>query len=583
MNAENPGYARRALIRWQSILSTALGQNAPLRVRLVLLVGIAMLPPGILAFWQARYSYNTALQTLEENLQQAAQLAAGEQDRLIKASQDLLVSLASQPAILNKQTCKRALQRAINELPQYDNAAVTDADGNLTCAVVANSGPANFADREWFKALKQGKYFVVSTQLQSRLTGQWGVVSGLPLTDNSGRLVGTLSVLIGLSRFEIDRASLRLPDQATVTLLNRQGEPLTGKGAVSNNLPPASAQSTWLSPQLKTFTARGRDGIRRVYALSPVADSPITVVLGVPSSTVLNPLALQFAWGIFTPILMWVLALVMVSFGIERMVLRWLSYLERVTVAYTGGDRDVRPSRVVDASAEIRSLGETFSHMADTIAAREAELRESLQQKDVLVREIHHRVKNNLQIVISLLNLHARRIHDHQAENAFTEVRGRINALAALHRRLYESDLQRVDLKWFLDDICNEIKRSGIARSRDIVLTTQVANEVIGPDVAVPLGLLVTEAVSNAYKHAFEGRMQGRIEVAGGRDDDDYLWLTVSDNGVGVEASNTEISAGLGHSLIEAFVRQLGGELSMEVDGGTILRVRFRYQAPPAI
>lgn len=571
------------MLDWvRTAVSAVAGNNAPLRVRLVLLVGIAMLPPGILAFWQARYSYNTALQTLEENLQQAVRLAAADQDRLIKASRDLLVSLAAQPTLLsgNAHICRRALQRAINELPQYENAAVTDAAGNLLCAVVSNDGQVNFADRSWFKSLQHGSNFIVSAQLRSRLTGGWGVVVGLPLTDESGQFVGTLSVLISLASFQIDRASLRLPPQATVALLNREGEPLAGNAEILNSLPPASGQGTWLSPELMTFTARGRDDIRRVYALSPVIDSPITVILGVPSSAVLNPLALQFAWGIFTPILMWVLALMVVSFGIERLVLRWLSYLEKVAVAYADGDRHVRPTRVVDASAEIRSLGETFSHMADTIAVREAELNESLQQKDVLVREIHHRVKNNLQIVISLLNLHARRINDQEAESAFTEVRGRINALAALHRRLYESDLQHVDLKWFIEDICHEIRRSGIARARNITLSVDIAHEVIGPDVAVPLGLLVTEAVSNAYKHAFGGRQSGQIKVVGGRGEDGYLWIAVSDDGIGASVAPPEMSAGLGHSLIEAFVRQLGGELSMEVNGGTTVRVRFRYQSP---
>lgn len=583
MNAEESRPAGRAIDVARRIAIAAFGHNASLRVRLVLLVGIAMLPPGILAFWQARYSYDSALQTLEENLKQSTQLAAAQQVRLIKASRDLLTSLASQPSVLSsyKQVCRRALQRAINELPQYDNAVVTDAEGNLTCAVVANVDSANFADHDWFRALRAGREFAVSEQLRSPLSGTWGIVTALPLTDSEGRLTGTLSVIIGSSKLTVDRADLRLPAQATLALLNVDGEPLVKETEITSGLPPAATQQSWLHAGVMTFMERGRDGVRRVYAVSPVEDSPLIVILGVPASIVMNPLALQFAWGIFTPILMWVLALAVVSFGIERMVLRWLSYLERVTSAYAGGNREARPAQVVDASAEIRSLGETFSRMADTIAAREAELRESLQQKDVLVREIHHRVKNNLQIVISLLNLHARRIHDDQAESAFTEVRGRINALAALHRRLYESDLQRVDLKWFIDDICHEIKRSGIARARNIVLTTDVANEVIGPDVAVPLGLLVTEAVSNAYKHAFEGRLQGEIKVSGGRVDDDYLRITVSDNGVGTDAASTEISTGLGHSLIEAFVRQLGGELNMHVDGGTVLNVRFRYQPPP--
>ena len=164
--------------------------------------------------------------------------------------------------------------------------------------------------------------------------------------------------------------------------------------------------------------------------------------------TAIGPLALQVAWGVFTPLLMWALAIAVVWFGIEHLVVRWITYLERITSAYAAGRHSVRPERVSAAPAEIRSLGETFSRMADLISAREAELRDSLAQKEVLVREIHHRVKNNLQLVMSLLNLHARRIRDPRAELAFAEARSRINALATLHRRLYESEsLQEIDLQ----------------------------------------------------------------------------------------------------------------------------------------
>ena len=208
-------------------------------------------------------------------------------------------------------------------------------------------------------------------------------------------------------------------------------------------------------------------------------------MLGTPVLTAIGPLALQVAWGITAPLLMWALAIAVVWFGIEHLVVRWITYLERITSAYAAGRHSVRPERVAAAPAEIRSLGETFSRMADLISAREAELRESLEQKEILVREIHHRVKNNLQLVMSLLNLHARRIRDPRAEAAFAEARSRINALATLHRRLYESEsLQEVDLKWFLEDLCAELRRGGLARGRHVELSVDSPSEVIGAEIA---------------------------------------------------------------------------------------------------
>jgi two-component sensor histidine kinase len=212
--------------------------------------------------------------------------------------------------------------------------------------------------------------------------------------------------------------------------------------------------------------------------------------------------------------------------------------------------------------------------MADLLSAREAELRDSLVQKEVLVLEIHHRVKNNLQLVMSLLNLHARRISDSQAQVAFEEARSRVNALATLHRRLYESEnLQEIDLRWFLEDLCAELRRGGLSRGRQVELSAESPNEVIGPDVAVPLGLLVTEAITNAYKHAFNEREGGHILVKIVRELPATLVLTVQDDGTGFDQGTG--TDGLGRSLIEAFVRQLHGELDIHSNGGTCVRVRF--------
>jgi two-component sensor histidine kinase len=290
-----------------------------------------------------------------------------------------------------------------------------------------------------------------------------------------------------------------------------------------------------------------------------------------------GPLALQVAGAVLAPLLMWALAIAVVWFGIENLVVRWITYLERVTSAYAAGRHAVRPERVSAAPAEIRSLGETFARMADLISAREHQLRESLAQKEVLVREIHHRVKNNLQLVMSLLNLHARRIRDPRAEAAFADARSRINALATLHRRLYESEnLQQVELRWFLEDLCVELRRSGLPGNRDIDLSVQAPDEVIGPEMAVPLGLLVTEAITNAYKHAFQGRSEGRISVVVKRESATHLLLSVCDNGSGFDpAVAHESSGGLGRPLIDAFVRQLHGELSIQTEQGTALQVRF--------
>ena len=564
------------------------GRNAGLRPRLVLIVGIAMLAPGVLAVLQAVAGYNSSVRYLQQNLAQAAQLAANEEENMISASREILTSLAAHPDVRAGQgvACRRALQRAIGGLDQYAGATVVNAQGVLTCSSGPMKSVISVADEKWFRDVMSGDAFVVSDLVVSRWLESWGMVTAVPLVDDTGVIDGSVALIIGLDWVTRRYQRAASNDNTALALLDSNGDPITSRAEHSpllEGLPSADLVDRHLRARTQTFTARGLDGTWRIYAISPLLDGRIFVILGTPMLAAMGPLALQVAWGVLTPLLMWALAIAVVWFGIEHLVVRWITYLDRITSAYAAGRHSVRPERTAAAPAEIRNLGETFTRMADTIQAREAELRESLAQKEVLVREIHHRVKNNLQLVMSLLNLHARRIRDPRAEAAFAEARSRINALATLHRRLYESEnLQEVDLRWFLKDLCAELRRGGLPGTQDVDLTVTAPDEVIGPDIAVPLGLLVTEAITNAYKHAFSGVDQGVIEVIVRRDSDETLTLIVRDNGVGFDSTAAgEAASGLGRSLIDAFVRQLHGELRIGSDQGTEVEVRFRAPKRP--
>lgn len=559
------------------------GRNAGIRPRLVLIVGIAMLAPGALAVLQAISSYNTSMRALERNLAQAAQLAAGEELTIIGASREILTSLAANPDVREgvSPPCRRALQRAIGGLDQYRGAVVVNAQGEIICSSDVMASLINVADRKWFQDVMSGDPFIISDLLVSEWPGGWGVWTAAPLVDDTGVIQGSIGLFMGLQwltrRYQgeqHEKAAFALLDSTGAVLSGAQHQrsrsPIPRKQLIDEQLAKLAGRDT------VTFSARGYDGRWRLYAVSPLLEGRVFVILGAPVWTAMGPLALQVAWGVATPLLMWALAIAVVWFGIEQLVVRWITYLERITSAYGSGRQSVRPERAAAAPAEIRSLAETFSRMADLISAREGELRESLAQKEILMREVHHRVKNNMQLVMSLLNLHARRIRDPRAEAAFAEARGRINALATLHRRLYESEtLQEVDLKWFLDDLCAELRRGGLARGRHIELSAQAPSEIVTAEIAAPLGLLVTEAITNAYKHAFSERDGGHIRLEVMRESPATLVLRVQDDGGGMGIDAGSDSDGLGKSLIEAFARQLRGELKVHSDQGTTIEVRF--------
>src|SRR5262249_45387205 len=204
----------------------------------------------------------------------------------------------------------------------------------------------------------------------------------------------------------------------------------------------------------------------------------------------------------------------------ERVVIRWLGYLERIAAIYAKGRFSVRPVQARNAPLEIRNLAMTLDQMADAIDARDASLRDSLAHKDALMREIHHRVKNNLQVISSLLNMQQRSLTDPAARAAMSDTRQRITALALIYRALYQSpDLRRVDVRQFLEELIAQLVASEVGRGPPLVRTELEADPlVIDPDKLAPLALWAVEAITNAQKHAFAqrgGTLRVRFKVGG--------------------------------------------------------------------
>ncbi|MEE8389714.1 MAG: histidine kinase dimerization/phosphoacceptor domain -containing protein [Anaerolineae bacterium] len=211
----------------------------------------------------------------------------------------------------------------------------------------------------------------------------------------------------------------------------------------------------------------------------------------------------------------------------------------------------------------------------------EEQIKDSLREKEVLLQEIHHRVKNNLAIVSSLLSFQAEITPDEQARAAFQESQNRIHAMARIHEHLYRSpDLARIDMAQYVRGVTNHLIRSYGAHA--IAFQTDVSDVELDIDRATPCGLIINELVSNALKHAFPPGWQGpesgpKVRVAL-RLDDGQCELTVSDNGVGLPADLQVESAGhesLGLRLVNLLNRQLKGNLQVDREGGSTFCLTF--------
>ncbi len=202
-------------------------------------------------------------------------------------------------------------------------------------------------------------------------------------------------------------------------------------------------------------------------------------------------------------------------------------------------------------------------------------LNRSLEEKDCLLAEIHHRVKNNMQVITSLMMLQSESIHSEEIKKAFTDNVSRIKSMALVHERMYRSEnLSRIDLNEYVRELMVAYVRDGVEMRQDINLGE------VDIDTAMPVGLIINELVSNAMEHAFRGKADARIDVKLHVSKQGTCSLTVSDNGVGLpEGIDFKRDKSFGLFLVSLFVDQLEGEITIHRDNGTMFEINFPLKA----
>ncbi len=220
------------------------------------------------------------------------------------------------------------------------------------------------------------------------------------------------------------------------------------------------------------------------------------------------------------------------------------------------------------------------SIIRDTTDRHEIEerIKASLREKEVLLKEIHHRVKNNLQITSSLLKLQSGYIQDPQAREMFADSQNRIRSMALVHEKLYQStDLSRVNFSDYIESLAALLFRSYGVDSNQIRLRIEADQALLTIETAVPCGLIVNELLSNCLKHGFPNKRRGEVCVRIAEEQGkEWLLISVADDGVGLPPGlDIEKSETLGLQLVRTLTRQLNGRLEFSSNGWTEFRVRF--------
>jgi two-component sensor histidine kinase len=539
-------------------ISRVPGLNTALVVALV--VPLVLL--GVLA-WR---SYERAHEEMWREVDATTDLAAEHIAKVFETTELLAEKIEAQIAghswetIASDAAFHAQLKASDGRLPQIHGIWLIDAAG-LTRAGSLDfpTPPLSIADRSYFQRAREAGGTYISESLVSRHTGQTAFAVVRALRASDGAFDGAVSVLVSPSYFEQVFAEAVHRIRGSLVLvrieqLGRDGDVLARIPRTDG--PRRLASYSPLFPVLATPAQRLRyrvtsqlDGVDRIHTGRKVGDYPLVVSAGAPIAGVQKRWAKEWR-----------------EIGLFAVPL-YLGLIVAVLLAR----RHLLAERRVRATLESR------------VAARTADLQKLVGEKEVLLREVHHRVKNNLQMMQSMVRLTAQRA-PRESRPQFANVARRIWAIGQLYNDLYtKEDVSSIDLGRYIDSVCRSPGLFG--DDANVTMTCEVDTLVADLDTAVPIGLIAVELITNAYKHAFPGGRPGRVAVRLTRGGEGRATLTVADDGIGM-APDADNDATMGTKLVTALVAQVHGELTVETVQGTrwtlVFRVKERAAAAPA-
>jgi two-component sensor histidine kinase len=547
------------------------------RVRLALLVLIAAIPLLMLSGTIALQNYRMALDVSAQTAARWRESAIARHEAAVGGAEQMMIALSQTTGLLGRDpdTCRQSLKSVLDlQRDRYSNLALVAADGTLRCTatpVPPSVNPANLAARNasLFAAAAHTRGFTLGPVRESALSGGTVIPAVMPLYED-GRLAGFLYAGLRIGWFASTGGAL-VPNLTAVWIADPDNV-LTQVAATGKaGLPPAPILQALLADSaiIDAMSAGGAPyayasgslghGYRLLIAYPATADQAAARQVLIRR---LEQLAALLLLGLAAVAIGTHVALVQPLDRLRDAVRRW-----RI-----GGAFDERP--LGTAPVELRELAASFADATRAIAEHASRSEAAVSQQELAMKEIHHRVKNNLQIVASLLNLQASRIRAPEAKAEFASARDRVRALATLHRHLYsEGEVHTINMRSFLTELCGQLFAAmGEREGTRISLNIEASELQMSSDQAVPLSLIVTEAVSNALKYAFPNGRTGAVDVLL-KNRGSEAELTVCDNGIGIPAGRAEtdmgVRDGIGLTLIRGFARQLGATLTVRENDGT--------------
>ena len=396
-----------------------------------------------------------------------------------------------------------------------------------------------------------------------------------PVLDAAGTFVGFVGISLPHSALAVQRAPVARKAPLQLMTFDRNGQILSatvGLDKAAAALPRDRALTTLMTDRPLAFSGFAQSGEEQVFSIVPLVQGEL-FALGtwpVERATVFG--TFQSSIPFLAPVLIWIASLVVAWLSVEWLVNRPIRRMNVWINAFASGKRTITDVDVSGAPLELREMSAAFALMTDAVMRDEAQLEDTLHQKEVLLREVHHRVKNNLQMIASIMNMHSRKVKTPETRQVIRGLQGRVMSLATIHRELYQTKgLGDVHAAELLDAIARQTVNVAAGSERRVDLRQQFDDIRITPDQAVPLALLMGEGLLSAVSLVRPVPPEmAVVHVRLTQTAPDAALLQIDAAGAVTPTGPAEMeeTISLSVQLMGVFALQLGGKMDQVTEGG---------------
>ena len=547
------------------------------RRRLSALVAIALVPSLLLSVYNAARWRIFLEDEAKVTALSIARFISTEFELVIDNSRQLMTAMAKYPDIQgHEEECTSYFKLVIADIPIYREAAIIDTDGEFHCSTIPIPPTLDVRDRIYFyEPLKTGK-LTVGTITQSRVTQSTSIHLSMPYKDADGSIRGVIVLVLNPEKLAEILPAYPWRSEHRLIVLDREG-------SLVLTIPPSDfenvgAISKAIFPKIEhassgTMDIKGSNDRSEIIGFVPLNDASkgLFTAVAIDRDSALTEASIINVRGIAFNLIALILGVIGVWLAAYLMIDRPIRALIKSAGKREAGDTS-RPFPKLRSSTEFGQLSAALSRMSNRI-------NELLKQKDLLLRELQHRVMNSLNILSSLLDVQRRYVVDPAAKEHLANARDRIIAMGTVYRHLYQAHtLEYVEFSEFLNTICNSSETAYIRGSKLSIEVEAEPLQLSGAH-AIALGMLTHELITNALKHAYSDGVPGHIKVILKHNDNGTIELRFSDNGRGLPDNfQIETTSSLGMKIIASTVRQLGGNLEINrLEPGTEFVIRLPF------